>query len=174
MASVEFDSVTIAVHGAIVLRDVSLDIADGEFVGVIGPSGSGKTSLIRTIAGFTDVVRGRVLLDGIDVTRTKTADRGVGMVFQEPVMFRRRNVRRNVSFPLEIRRREAEEIRDRVDAEARAMHLEHLLARRPSRRHSPPTGGAVRPSGCGLPIAGNHRCCRRNRGLLAPPGDGQC
>ena len=131
MASVEFDSVTIAVDGAIVLRDVSLDIADGEFVGVIGPSGSGKTSLIRTIAGFTDVVRGRVLLDGIDVTRTKTADRDVGMVFQEPVMFRRRNVRRNVSFPLEIRRREAEEIRDRVDAEARAMHLEHLLARRP-------------------------------------------
>ena len=131
MASVEFDNVTIAVGGTIVLSDVSLAIADGEFVGVIGPSGSGKTSLIRTIAGFTDVVRGRVLLDGIDVTRTKTADRDVGMVFQEPVMFRTRNVRRNVSFPLEIRRQEREEIRDRVDAEVRAMHLEHLLTRHP-------------------------------------------
>ena len=131
MASVEFDNVTVAVNGAVVLRNVSLDISDGEFVGVIGPSGSGKTSLIRTIAGFTDVVRGRLLLDGIDITRTKTAERGVGMVFQEPVMFRRRNVRRNVSFPLEIRRQKAAEIRDRVDAEARAMHLEHLLARRP-------------------------------------------
>jgi multiple sugar transport system ATP-binding protein len=132
MASVEFDNVTIAVRGTIVLRDVSLDIADGEFVGVIGPSGSGKTSLIRTIAGFTDVVRGRVLLDGIDVTRTKTADRDVGMVFQEPVMFRTRNVRRNVSFPLEIRRQEAEEIRHRVDAEVGAMHLEYLLTRYPN------------------------------------------
>lgn len=123
MASVEFDSVTIAVEGAVVLRDVPLDISDGEFVGVIGPSGSGKTSLIRTIAGFTDIVRAPLLLDGIDVTRTKTADRDVGMVFQGPVMFRRRNVRRNVSFPLEIRRQEAEEIRDRVDAEARTMHF---------------------------------------------------
>jgi ABC-type sugar transport system ATPase subunit len=131
MASVEFDSVTIAVNGTIVLSDVSLDIADGEFVGVIGASGSGKTTLIRTIAGFTDVVRGRVLLDGLDVAGTKTADRDLGMVFQEPVMFPTRNVRRNVSFPLEIRRQEREEIRDRVDAEARAMHLEHLLTRRP-------------------------------------------
>ncbi len=87
MASVGFDNVTVAVDGALVLRDVSLDISDGEFVGVIGPSGSGKTSLIRTIAGFTDVVRVRLLLDGIDVTRTKTADRDVGMVFQEPVGF---------------------------------------------------------------------------------------
>jgi ABC-type sugar transport system ATPase subunit len=132
MASVEFDSVTIAVGGTIVLSDVSLDIADGEFVGLIGPSGSGKTSLIRTIAGFTDVVRGRVLLDGIDVAHTKTADRDLGMVSQEPITFRTRNVRRNVSFPLEIRRQEWAEIRDRVDAEVRAMHLEHLLTRHPN------------------------------------------
>lgn len=131
MASVEFDSVTISVDGTVVLRDVSLDIADGEFVGVIGASGSGKTTLIRTIAGLTDVVRGRVLLDGLDVTRTKTADRDVGMVFQEPVMYRNRSVRGNVSFPLELRRQEPEEIRDRVDAEVRAMHLEHLLSRKP-------------------------------------------
>ena len=131
MASVEFDNVTIAIDGTVVLSGVCLDIADGEFVGVIGPSGSGKTSLIRTIAGFTDVVSGRMLIGGVDVAEVKTADRDVGMVFQEPVMFRTRNVRRNVSFPLEIRRQDPGEIRDRVDAEVRAMHLEHLLSRRP-------------------------------------------
>ena len=131
MARVEFDDVTVAVDGTTVLTEISLDIADGEFVGVIGPSGSGKTSLIRTVAGFTDVVRGRVLLDGVDVTAIKTADRDLAMVSQEPVMFPRRNVRRNVSFPLEIRRQEPDEIRARVDAETRAMHLEHLLSRRP-------------------------------------------
>ena len=110
MARVEFDDVTVTVDGTTVLSDVSLDIGDGEFVGVIGPSGSGKTSLIRTIAGFTDVVRGRLLLDGVDVTRTKTADRDLALVAQEPALFPRRNVRRNVSFPLEVRRRDPDEI----------------------------------------------------------------
>jgi multiple sugar transport system ATP-binding protein len=136
VARVEFDDVTAAVEGTTVLSDVSLDIADGEFVGVIGPSGCGKTTLLRTIAGFTDVVQGRLLLDGVDVARTKTAERDVSMVFQEPVMFPMRNVRRNVSFPLEIRRQEPDEIRNRVDAEIRAMHLEHLLTRRPDQLSS--------------------------------------
>jgi ABC-type sugar transport system ATPase subunit len=131
MAAVTFDNVTASVGGSVVLQDVSLDIADGEFVGVIGPSGSGKTSLLRTVAGFTDVVRGRLLLDGDDVTATKTAERDVSMVVQSPVLLPTRSVQRNVSFPLEIRRQGSDEILRRVTAEARAMHLEHLLTRRP-------------------------------------------
>ncbi len=131
MARVVFDEVTVAVDGDVVLDDVSLDIAHGEVVGVIGPSGSGKTTLIRTIAGFTDIVRGHLFFDDIDVTTMRTADRDVAMVFEEPALFRSRNVRRTVAFPLEIRKQAPEEIRHRVDAEIRAMHLEHLLGRQP-------------------------------------------
>jgi ABC-type sugar transport system ATPase subunit len=131
MARIDFDDVTVAVDGNVVLHNITLGIDDGEFVGVIGPSGSGKTTLLRTLAGFTDVVEGRVLLDGIDVTQVKTADRDIGMVFQDPVLFGNRNVRRNVSFPLEIQKRNVEEIAQRVNAEVRSMHIEHLLLRHP-------------------------------------------
>ena len=131
MTAVTFDGVTVAVDGEVILRDVSLDIADGEFIGVIGPSGSGKTTLLRTVAGFTKVVRGRLLFDGSDVTNVKTAERDVGMVVQEPVLFPRKTVQRNMAFSLELRRQAALEIRQRVDAEARALHLVHLLERHP-------------------------------------------
>jgi len=131
VTAITFDAVSVAVDGAVVLRDVSLEIAAGEFIGVIGPSGSGKTTLLRTIAGFTDVVSGRLLFGGTDVTSTKTALRDVGMVSQDPVLLPTKTVRRNVAFPLELRQQAALEIRNRVEAEARAMHLEHLLARDP-------------------------------------------
>lgn len=131
MTAVTFDGVTVAAGGSVILRDVSLDIAAGEFIGVVGPSGSGKTTLLRTIAGFTDAISGRLLFDGVDVTGVKTAARDVGMVVQEPVLFPTRTVQRNMAFPLELRRQAALEIRQRVDAEARAMHLEHLLERNP-------------------------------------------
>lgn len=131
MTAVEFDDVTAAVDGAVVLRNVSLEIDAGEFIGIVGPSGSGKTTLLRTIAGFTDVVSGRLLFDGTDITATKTAERDIGMVSQQPVLLPTRTVRRNMAFPLELRQQAATEIRNRVDAEARAMHLEHLLSRAP-------------------------------------------
>jgi ABC-type sugar transport system ATPase subunit len=131
VATIEFDEVTVAVDGSVILRDISLVIPQGDFVAVIGPSGSGKTTLVRTIAGFTDVVSGTLRFDGTDVTKVKTADRGVGMVSQDPALFSHRSVRGNVSFPLEIQREQISEINQRVDAEVRALHLEHLLARRP-------------------------------------------
>ena len=77
------------------------------------------------------MTRGRVLFDGEDMTDVKVANRDVSMVFQQPVMFPKRSVSRNVSFPLELRKQHADEIRRRVDAEVRAFHLEHLLNRNP-------------------------------------------
>lgn len=131
MATIEFVDASFSIGGVTVLHDVSLTVEQGEFVGLIGPSGSGKTSLLRAIAGFVDVVAGAILLDGVDVSRASAGDRDVGMVFQDPMLLKHRSAGGNVSFPLEIRRQHIDEIRQRVGAEARAMHLEHLLERRP-------------------------------------------
>ncbi len=132
MAAVALDDATVVTGGVTALGGVDLDIADGEFVAVIGPSGSGKTSLLRAIAGLAAVQRGRVLIDGRDTTGVAPGDRDVAMVFQQSALLPRRSVRRNISFPLELRRRPAAEIRQRVDAEVRALHIEALLERDPA------------------------------------------
>ena len=98
---------------------------------VLGPSGSGKTTLLRAIAGLDSLTNGSVLFDGIDFSETPTAERGVAMVFQDNALFPHRDVRGNVSFPLEIRHTERGEIKRRVDAEARVLEIEHLLSRMP-------------------------------------------
>lgn len=132
MASIDFVGVSVASGDTTILEEISFSVADGELVGIIGPSGSGKTTLIRTVAGLEAVASGTLLIDGADSRRVPVAERDVAMVHQDPALFLHRNVQRNVAFPLEIRRQTAEEIRERVGAETRALHLEHLLTRQAS------------------------------------------
>jgi ABC-type sugar transport system ATPase subunit len=131
MARVRMERVTVASEGSPRLDDVSIDVADSDFVGVVGPSGSGKSSLLRVVAGLDPVASGRIRFDDADVTSTPSAHRDVSLVFQEPTLLPHRSVRRNVSFPLDIRRQHPDEIRRRVDAEVRALRIEELLTRRP-------------------------------------------
>lgn len=131
MRSVELDNVTVERDGSTILRDVDVSIGGGDVLALIGTSGSGKTTALRTIAGLDDPSRGRVRFDGYDVTALEPADRNVAFVFQQPVLFAHRNVGRNISFPLELRHEAIDEIRKRVGAEARALHIESLLQRRP-------------------------------------------
>ena len=131
MAAVALEAATVGTDGGHALDGVDLDIADGEFVAVIGPSGSGKTSLLRAIAGLAAVQSGRVLIDGRDTTGVAPGDRDVAMVFQQSALLPHRSVRRTISFPLELRRHQEAEIRQRVDAEVRALHIESLLERDP-------------------------------------------
>ncbi len=133
MAAVSLQDLTVSIGRQHVLDGVNVEVADGQFVAVIGPSGTGKSTLLRSIAGLVRPSRGRVVFDGIDITSTRTAERDIGLVFQSPVMLPSRNVRRNVQFPLEIRRQTAAAIKERVGAEARAMHIEHLLERNPAK-----------------------------------------
>lgn len=131
MVDIRLTGVSVVLDGTPVLVDIDADIPDRKIAAVIGPSGSGKSSLLRALAGLVAVSSGRIEMGGHDVTARAPGDRDIGMVFQMPAMLPRRNVRRNISFPLEVRRETLESIRQRVTAESRAMQIEHLLLRDP-------------------------------------------
>ncbi|MGI9054058.1 MAG: GNAT family N-acetyltransferase [Ilumatobacteraceae bacterium] len=88
--------------GEAVLAGVSLHVGDSEVVALLGPSGSGKSTLLRIVAGLLVPDRGRILVDGRDVTETPTHRRGVGMVFQDEQLFPHRSVAANVDFGLRM------------------------------------------------------------------------
>lgn len=132
MASVDLEHVSVRSGSTNRIDDVTLSVPDGAFVAIVGASGSGKTSLLRAIAGLDRIERGIVRLGGRDVTRATPGDRDVGMVFQSPALLGHLSARRNVSFPLDIRRLDPQQIRQRVDAETRALHIESLMDRKPA------------------------------------------
>ena len=96
------------------LDGIDLEVKPGEFLTILGPSGSGKTTLLKIVAGFELPEAGDVLLGGEDVTFTAPARRNVGMVFQNYALFPHMDVRRNIAFPLEVRRLPRPEIDRRV------------------------------------------------------------
>ncbi|MBS7538029.1 ABC transporter ATP-binding protein [Ancylobacter lacus] len=106
--------------GVLGLDDISLDIAEGEFLSLLGPSGCGKTTTLRVIAGFEAPTAGRLLIDGRDITTLGPAARPVNTVFQDYALFPHMNVAENVGFGLSLRPLDAAERRRRVaDALAR-------------------------------------------------------
>lgn len=131
MTAIAVDGLTVRKGGVDVVRNVGLRVHSGAVLAVLGSSGSGKTTLLRALAGLDPVASGTVVFGDRDVTHAKPADRNVALVFQRPVLFPKRSVERNISFPLEVDHQPIEEIRERVGAEARALHIESLLRRRP-------------------------------------------
>jgi spermidine/putrescine transport system ATP-binding protein len=90
--------------GTIGLDNVTLDIAHGEFISLLGPSGCGKTTSLRVMAGFEAPTRGRVLLEGKDITALRPYDRPLNTVFQDYALFPHMNVAENVGFGLSLRK----------------------------------------------------------------------
>jgi ABC-type sugar transport system ATPase subunit len=115
-----------------VIGDVSLTIGEGDLIVFVGPSGCGKSTLLRLIAGLDRPTRGRVLIDGRDVTEVGAADRGLAMVFQSYALYPHMTVRQNLSFGLENTRTPRAEIAARVAEAARMLEITELLERRPT------------------------------------------
>jgi iron(III) transport system ATP-binding protein len=131
-AGIAIENVDLSYGPHHVLKDVSLAIKPGEFFAFLGPSGCGKTTLLRVIAGFNRPDRGRVLLQGEDISRLPPWKRDVGMVFQSYALWPHMSVRRNVAFGLEERRLPRAEIDRRVEEALELVGLRALGDRRPS------------------------------------------
>ncbi|TDB89259.1 ABC transporter ATP-binding protein [Actinomadura sp. KC216] len=112
--------------------DVSLDIADGEFITLLGPSGSGKTTMLSMLAGFVSVSAGTIEIDGRDVSRQKPHKRNLGVVFQQYALFPHMTVRKNIAFPLQQRKMTKAQIAAKVGEALKLVHLEEYADRLPS------------------------------------------
>ena len=133
MAGIQIERVTKVFDGKVTaVDDVSLTVADGEFMVLVGPSGCGKSTLLRVIAGLEQVTHGRVLIGDEDVTGLDPADRDIAMVFQSYALYPHKTVRENLAFGLRRRRVGADEIRRRVAAMAEMLGLSELLDRKPA------------------------------------------
>ncbi|HZN37008.1 MAG TPA: ATP-binding cassette domain-containing protein [Pirellulaceae bacterium] len=125
---IELDDISIR-SGSFELRRVSLSIPAGSYAVLMGATGQGKTTILEAICGLRTVTGGRVLLGGVDVTRRKPADRGVGYVPQDLALFPMMTVRGHLEFALRVRRWPAAAIGPRVTELAQELGIEPLLAR---------------------------------------------
>ena len=114
------------------VNDVSLDIADGEFMILVGPSGCGKSTLLRMIVGLEDVTGGEIRIAGQRVNEKAPRDRNLAMVFQNYALYPHLSVFENIAFPLRLRQLPGDEVRRRVEEAAAVLELTDHLDRRPS------------------------------------------
>jgi thiamine transport system ATP-binding protein len=108
------EDVTVRFGEQVAVDDATLDVADGEVVTILGASGAGKSTLLRVVAGLQRPDRGRVVLDGSDLTSVPPHRRGIGLVFQEHALFEHRSVAGNVGFGLRMRGDPRPRIAERV------------------------------------------------------------
>ncbi len=130
---VRFDKVDKSYDGKVlVVKDLNLDIAEGEFITMLGPSGSGKTTCLMMLAGFETPTNGEIFLDSNPISNIPPHKRGIGMVFQNYALFPHMTVYENLAFPLKVRKILKEEIDKKVDKALSMVSLSGFEKRMPN------------------------------------------
>ncbi len=114
------------------VKDMNLEIADGEFVILVGPSGCGKSTALRMIAGLEDISEGELKIGGDVVNQQAPKDRDIAMVFQNYALYPHMSVRDNMAFPLKLAKLPENDVREKVEEAARLLDLEAHLDRKPA------------------------------------------
>ncbi|NPC54917.1 ABC transporter ATP-binding protein [Caenimonas soli] len=131
MATVEIQDAAKSFGNTRVIRGVSIDIRDGEFVVLVGPSGCGKSTLLRMIAGLEGIDAGEIRIGGRRVNGLPPKERDIAMVFQNYALYPHLTVADNLAFSLKLRQAPQQEIEQRVAQAAKILGLEPLLTRLP-------------------------------------------
>jgi putative spermidine/putrescine transport system ATP-binding protein len=132
-AFVRFDSVQKSYDGdTLVVKDLNLDIARGEFLTMLGPSGSGKTTCLMMLAGFETATHGEIMLDGTPINNVPPHKRGIGMVFQNYALFPHMTVAENLAFPLQVRKTSRPDTERKVQRALDMVEMGDFGNRRPA------------------------------------------
>jgi len=132
-ALVRFEAVQKSYDGeTLVVKNLNLDVARGEFLTMLGPSGSGKTTCLMMLAGFEPATHGEIYLDDQPINNVPPHKRGIGMVFQNYALFPHMTVAENLAFPLQVRKMDKAEVESRVNKALDMVQLGGFGGRRPA------------------------------------------
>ncbi len=132
-AFVQFDQVQKSYDGVqLVVKNLNLNIAQGEFMTMLGPSGSGKTTTLMMLAGFEPATHGEIYLDGSPINSVPPHKRGIGMVFQNYALFPHMTVAENLAFPLQVRKMSKADTDEKVARALGMVRMTGFETRRPA------------------------------------------
>lgn len=120
---IDLQNIEVHFGSFVALKDININIKEGEFFTFLGPSGCGKTTTLRTITGFIHPVKGRVCVRGEDITDIPVEKRNIGMVFQSYALFPTMSVYENIAFGLKVKKMNRETVREKVSAMAVKVDL---------------------------------------------------
>ncbi len=133
MAAISMRNITkVYGDGFPAVNDISIEVADGEFIILVGPSGCGKSTLLRMIVGLEDITSGDMVIGGERVNQKAPRERNLSMVFQNYALYPHLTVYENIAFPLRLRGASDSDIKERVEGAAKLLDLEEHLQRKPA------------------------------------------
>ena len=131
MGSISLNKINKSFGDTEVLKNIDLEIKDGEFLILVGPSGCGKSTLMNLIAGLEDITSGEIVIDGKDISNESPKDRDIAMVFQSYALYPTMNVARNICFGLEMRKTPKKEQESILKEVSEVLQIDQLLDRKP-------------------------------------------